>query len=85
MNRYAAIEAQINGVSGLGANGAVTASDDGSGHLVLTGNTNTTAFTVSANAEFCGARRHHQRHGQQRRRADLGHARHAAEATTTRC
>src|ERR1700734_429078 len=46
-----AIEAQINGVSGLGANGAVTASDDGSGHLVLTGNTNTTAFTVSANAE----------------------------------
>ena len=45
------IEAQINGVSGLGSNGAVTASDDGSGHLVLTGNTNTTAFTVSANAE----------------------------------
>ena len=29
----------------------MTASDDGSGHLVLTGNTNTTAFTVSANAE----------------------------------
>src|SRR4029077_3989354 len=26
-------------------------SDDGSGHLVLTGNTNTTAFTVKANAE----------------------------------
>ena len=47
-----AIESQINGTSGLGANGAVTASDDGSGHLVLTGNTNTTAFTVSANAEF---------------------------------
>ena len=46
-----AIEAQINAVSGLGANGAVTASDDGSGHLVLTGNTNTTAFTVVANAE----------------------------------
>jgi flagellin-like hook-associated protein FlgL len=45
------IESQINGTSGLGANGAVTASDDGSGHLVLTGNTNTTAFTVSANAE----------------------------------
>src|SRR5271169_3990142 len=45
------IEAQINAVSGLGASGAVTASDDGSGHLVLTGNTNTTAFTVSANAE----------------------------------
>jgi flagellin len=46
-----AIEAQINAVSGLGSAGAVTASDDGSGHLVLTGNTNTTAFTVVANAE----------------------------------
>ena len=46
-----AIEAQINGTTGLGANGAVTATDDGSGHLVLTGNTNTTAFTVSANAK----------------------------------
>ncbi len=45
------IEAQINAVSGLGATGAVTASDDGSGHLVLTGNANTTAFTVVANAE----------------------------------
>jgi flagellin len=45
------IEAQINGTSGLGSSGAVTASDDGSGHLVLTGNTNTTAFTVVANAE----------------------------------
>jgi flagellin len=45
------IEAQINAVSGLGSSGAVTASDDGSGHLVLTGNTNTTAFTISANAE----------------------------------
>jgi flagellin-like hook-associated protein FlgL len=46
-----AIEAQINAVTGLGASGAVTASDDGSGHLVLTGNTNTTAFTVVANSE----------------------------------
>src|SRR5580658_5050824 len=46
-----AIEAQINAVTGLGSSGAVTASDDGSGHLVLTGNTNTTAFTVVANAE----------------------------------
>ena len=46
------IESQINAVSGLGSSGAVTASDDGSGHLVLTGNTNTTAFTVVANAEF---------------------------------
>jgi flagellin len=46
-----AIEAQINAVTGLGSSGAVTASDDGSGHLVLTGNSNTTAFTVIANAE----------------------------------
>jgi flagellin len=45
------IESQINAVSGLGSSGAVTASDDGSGHLVLTGNTNTTAFTIEANAE----------------------------------
>jgi flagellin-like hook-associated protein FlgL len=45
------IESQINAVSGLGASGAVTASDDGSGHLVLTGNTNATAFTIVANAE----------------------------------
>jgi flagellin len=46
-----AIEGQINAVTGLGSSGAVTASDDGSGHLVLTGNTNTTAYTVVANAE----------------------------------
>jgi flagellin-like hook-associated protein FlgL len=46
-----AIEAQINAVTGLGSSGAVTASDDGSGHLVLTGNSNTTAFTVVANTE----------------------------------
>src|SRR5579862_2013187 len=45
------IEAQINSATGFGSSGAVTASDDGSGHLVLTGNTNTTAFTVVANAE----------------------------------
>ena len=45
------IESAINGTSGLGANGAVTATDNGSGNLVLTGNTNTTAFTVVANAE----------------------------------
>ncbi len=45
------IEAQINAVTGLGSSGAVTASDDGSGHLVLTSNSNTTAFTVVANAE----------------------------------
>jgi flagellin-like hook-associated protein FlgL len=46
-----AIEAQINAVAGLGSGGAVTASDDGSGHLVLTGNSVATSFTVDANAE----------------------------------
>ena len=46
-----AIEAQINAVAGLGSSGAVTASDDGSGHLVLTGNSASTSFTVDANAE----------------------------------
>jgi flagellin len=45
------IEAQINAATGFGNSGAVTATDDGSGHLVLTGNSNTTAFTVVANAE----------------------------------
>src|SRR5580693_7340504 len=42
------IEAQINAITGLGSTGAVTASDDGSGHLVLTGNTNTTANNAVA-------------------------------------
>jgi flagellin len=46
-----AIEGQINAVAGLGSGGAVTASDDGSGHLVLTGNSVATSFTVDANAE----------------------------------
>jgi len=46
-----AIEAQINAVTGLGSTGAVTASDDGSGHLVLTSNNTSTPFTVVANAE----------------------------------
>jgi flagellin len=41
------IEANINGTSGLGSTGAVTASDDGSGHLILTGNTPNTSFTAS--------------------------------------
>jgi flagellin len=44
------IEAAINGTTGLGSSGAVTASDDGSGHLVLTSNQATQAFTVVANA-----------------------------------
>jgi flagellin len=43
------IESAINGTSGLGSAGAVTATDDGSGHLVLNGNTNSTQFTVDAN------------------------------------
>jgi flagellin len=41
------IEAAINGTAGLGSSGAVTASDDGSGHLVLTGNSPNTSFTAS--------------------------------------
>ncbi len=44
------IEAGINGTSGLGSSGAVTASDDGNGHLVLTANSVNTSFTVDANA-----------------------------------
>src|ERR1700691_1048807 len=45
------IEAQINAISGLGSSGYVTASDDSSGHLVLTANNTSTGFTVVANAE----------------------------------
>jgi flagellin-like hook-associated protein FlgL len=41
------IEADINGTTGLGSSGAVTATDDGSGHLVLTANDATTSFTAS--------------------------------------
>jgi flagellin-like hook-associated protein FlgL len=41
------IEAAINGTAGLGSAGAVTASDDGSGHLVLTANSPSTSFTAS--------------------------------------
>jgi flagellin len=41
------IEAAINGTAGLGSAGAVTASDDGSGHLILTGNSPNTTFTTS--------------------------------------
>ena len=41
------IEADINGTSGLGSSGAVTATDDGSGHLILSGNSPNTTFTVS--------------------------------------
>jgi flagellin len=41
------IEAAINSTAGLGSSGAVTASDDGSGHLILTGNSPNTSFTAS--------------------------------------
>jgi flagellin len=41
------IEAAINGTSGLGSSGAVTATDDGSGHLVLNANSPNTSFTLS--------------------------------------
>ena len=41
------IEADINGTAGLGSSGAVTATDDGSGHLVLTANSPNTSFTAS--------------------------------------
>ncbi len=44
------IESGINGTTGLGSTGALTASDDGSGHLILSANSATTAFNVSANA-----------------------------------
>jgi flagellin len=48
-----AIEAQINGTAGggFGATGAVTASDDGSGHLILTANSPSTSFAVTAGGE----------------------------------
>jgi flagellin len=52
----AEVEADINGTTGLGAAGAVTATDDGTGHLVLTSNAAPTGFTVtdSATAEGLG-------------------------------
>jgi flagellin len=40
------IESDINGTSGLGSTGAVTATDDGSGHLILVANSPTTTFTL---------------------------------------
>jgi flagellin len=43
------VEADINGTTGLGSNGIVTATDDGSGHLVLTSNEPPIGFTVNAN------------------------------------
>ncbi len=45
------IEADINGTSGLGSSGAVTATDDGSGHLILTANSPNTSFTLSGSEQ----------------------------------
>jgi len=44
------IEADINNTTGLGSSGSVTATDDGSGHLVLTSNNAPIGFSVAANA-----------------------------------
>jgi len=44
------IEADINGTAGLGSAGAITASDNGAGDLVLTANNGSTSFTVEQNA-----------------------------------
>ena len=41
------IEAAINGTSGLGSSGAVSATDDGSGHLILSATNPNTSFTLS--------------------------------------
>src|SRR5580658_8374616 len=51
-----AIEAAINATTGLGSSGAVTASDNGSGKIILTANSGTTNFSVvdSATAETLG-------------------------------
>jgi flagellin len=46
----ATIEQDINSTTGLGSSGAVTATDDGSGHLVLTSNQATSGFTVTDNS-----------------------------------
>ena len=44
------IEADINGTTGLGSNGVVTATDDGAGHLILNANEPPIGFTVEASA-----------------------------------
>jgi flagellin len=43
------IESDINNTTGLGSTGALTATDDGSGHLVLTSNSAPTGFTIVDN------------------------------------
>ena len=45
-----AVEAAINGTTGLGSSGIVSATDDGSGHLVLTSNEPPIGFTVAASS-----------------------------------
>jgi flagellin len=45
-----AIEADINGTTGLGSTGSVSATDDGAGHLILTSNNAPIGFTVVASA-----------------------------------
>jgi flagellin len=42
------IEADINGTTGLGSNGVVTATDDGAGHLLLNANEPPIGFTIGA-------------------------------------
>jgi len=44
------IESDINNTTGLGSSGALAATDDGNGHLVLTSNSAPNGFTVVANA-----------------------------------
>jgi flagellin len=44
------IETDINSTTGLGSTGSVTATDDGSGHLVLTSNNAPIGFSVAANS-----------------------------------
>jgi flagellin len=43
------IESDINNTTGLGSSGALTATDDGSGHLVLTSTSAPTGFTIVDN------------------------------------
>ncbi len=45
------IEADINGTTGLGSTGAVTASDNGSGDIVLSANSGSTSFTLGGNGQ----------------------------------
>ncbi len=46
----AQVEADINNTTGLGSSGAITATDDGNGHLILTSDSAPSGFTVVANS-----------------------------------